>query len=292
MQNLIKEFLKVTESAAIASSEWKGKGDKIKADLAAVKAMREEFNSVNFSGVVVIGEGEKDEAPMLYIGEKVGNGNGPKMDIAVDPLECTSNLASGKPNSISVLAAGSKGSLFGTNEFYMDQLVVGPKAKDAVDITKSIKENIENVAKALGKDVKDVTIAVLKRDRHKELIKQIEDAGANIKLIEHGTISFGIATALPDSGIDIMAGIAGAPEGVITAVAVKCLGGNMQGKIGDKIYGINSLVKDDNPVFIATGISTGFFLKGVEKTGDNMITHSLIITKQRTEYIDTIQGVD
>src|SRR3989338_8937533 len=275
-RNLALELVRVTEAAAISCAPWMGKGDKNKADKAAVDAMRQRFNFVDFKGRVIIGEGEKDEAPMLFIGEELGTGNGPDMDIAVDPLECTSNLANGKPNAISVLAAGPKGSLLKAPGSYMDQLAVGPEAKGCIDINASVKDNLKRIAKALGKDVEDVTVAILDRPRHEEIIKQIRKAGSRVRLIDHGTISAGIAPAMPNSGIDVMMGIGGAPEGVITAAALKCVGGEIQGILKPhkeefkrqaeergldlgKVYHTNDLAKGDNLVFAATGISDGPF---------------------------------
>ena len=293
-KNLALEFVRITEAAAISCSAWLGKGDKNKADKAAVDAMRKRFNYVDFAGKVVIGEGEKDEAPMLYVGEKLGTGNGPEMDIAVDPLECTSNLANGKPNAISVLGAGPKGSLLNAPGSYMDQLAVGPEAKGAIDIRLPVKENLKNIAKALGKDIGDLTVSILDRPRHDEIISQIRKAGSRIRLIDHGTISAGIAPAIPDSGIDVMMGIGGAPEGVITAVALKCLGGNIQGILKphkeefkkqalergldlDKVYKIDDLAKGTNLVFAATGVSDGPLLKGVVFTKYGFLTHSIVM---------------
>ena len=305
-RNLALEFVRITEAAAISCAGWMGKGDKIKADKAAVDAMRNRFNYVDFKGRVVIGEGEKDEAPMLYIGEELGTGEGPEMDIAVDPLECTDNLAKGKPNAISVLAAGPKGSLLNAPGSYMDQLAVGPAAKGAIDIKAPIKNNLKNIAKALKKDISEITVIILERERHNEMIKQIREAGARIRLIDHGTVSAGIAPAMPNSGIDVMMGIGGAPEGVITAAALKCVGGEIQGilkphkeefkkqaeerglDIG-KVYHTNDLAKGDNLVFAATGISDGPLLKGVVFTKYGWLTHSLVMrSKSGTiRYIET-----
>ncbi|MBL7056293.1 class II fructose-bisphosphatase [Candidatus Woesearchaeota archaeon] len=293
-RNLALEFVRITEAAAIACGPWMGKGDKIKADQAAVDAMRKRFNNVDFKGTVVIGEGEKDEAPMLYVGEKLGTGQGPEMDIAIDPLECTSNLANGKPNAISVLAAGPKGSLLDAPGSYMDQLAVGPKCAGKINIKDPIKKNLKNVAKALGKDVEDVTVAILERPRHDDMIKQIRECGSRVRLIDNGTVSAGIAPAMPDSGIDVMMGIGGAPEGVITAAALRCIGGEIQGILKphksefeqqakdrglslDKVYSTNDLAKGDNLVFAATGISDGPLLKGVVFTNYGFLTHSLVM---------------
>ena len=305
-RNLALEFVRITEAAAISCAPHMGKGDKIKADQAAVDAMRERFNYVDFKGEVVIGEGEKDEAPMLYVGEELGTGKGPEMDIAVDPLECTTNLAKGKPNAISVLAAGPKGSLLDAPGSYMDQLAVGPGAKGVIDIKAPVKKNLKNIAKALGKDIEDLTVMILERPRHDKIIKQIRDAGARIRLIDHGTISAGIAPALPDSGIDVMMGIGGAPEGVITAAALKCVGGDIQcilkphkdefkkqaldkGMDLDKVYNIDDLAKGNQLVFAATGISDGPLLKGVVITKYGFLTHSLVMRSKSgtVRYVET-----
>src|SRR3989338_1347612 len=294
-RNLALEFVRVTEAAAISCSHWMGKGDKNAADKAAVDAMRERFNYVDFDGLVVIGEGEKDEAPMLYIGEKIGTGKGPKIDIAIDPLECTSNLANGKPNAISVLAAGERGSLLKAPGTYMDQISVGKKAAGSIDINASVKENIKNIAAALDKKVGDVTVMILDRPRHMEVIKQIRQVGARIRLIEHGTISAGIAPCIEESGIDMMLGIGGAPEAVITAAALRCLGGDMQAVLKpheekykqqafamgikdlDKVFHLNDLAKGDNVMFAATGVSNGPLLRGVRYTSSGAVTHSVVM---------------
>jgi fructose-1,6-bisphosphatase II len=305
-RNLALEFARITEAAAIACSSWMGKADKIKADKAAVDAMRKRFNYVDFNGKVVIGEGEKDEAPMLYVGEELGTKNGPEMDIAVDPLECTTNLAKGKPNAISVLAAGPKGSLLNAPGSYMDQLAVGPEAKGVIDIKAPIKDNLKNIAKALKKDIEDLTVIILERPRHEDMIKQIRATGARIRLIEHGTVSAGIAPSIPDSGIDVMMGIGGAPEGVITAVALKCMGGEIQCTLKphkeefkqqaidrnldlNKVYHIDDLAKGDHLIFAATGVSDGPLLKGVVFTNYGQLTHSLVMRSKTgtIRYIET-----
>ncbi|MBI5390169.1 class II fructose-bisphosphatase [Candidatus Woesearchaeota archaeon] len=294
-RNLALEFVRVTEAAALAAARWMGKGDKNKADGAAVEAMRERFNWLDFDGEVVIGEGEKDEAPQLYTCEFLGSKKGPKMDIAIDPLECTENLALGKPNAISVLAAAPRGCLLKVPGTYMDQISVGHAAKGAIDITRSIKENIEEVAFALDKKVEDVTVIVLDRPRHKELIQQIRDAGARIRLIEHGTISGGLAPAISNSGIDMMAGIGGAPEAVITAAALRCLGGDLQAVLKPhndkakaqaaamgfhdlaKVFKVEEIAKGDSNLFAATGISDGPLLKGVSFSSFGATTHSIVM---------------
>ena len=293
-RNLALEFVRVTEAAAIACARWMGKGDKNKADEAAVNEMRSRFNAVDFNGEVVIGEGEKDEAPLLYIGEKIGTKKGNKVDIAVDPLECTSNLANGKPNAISVLAAAPKGCLLKAPGTYMDQISVGAKAKGVIDINVSVKTNLKNIAKALDKNIEDVTVIILDRPRHEQIIKEIRETGARIRLIEHGTISAGVAAALPDTGIDVMIGVGGAPEAVITAAAIKCLGGDMQGVLKphnektmqqakemgikpNKVFKLDELVKGNQSMFVATGVSDGPLLKGVVFEDHTILTHSIVM---------------
>lgn len=294
-RNLALEFVRVTEAAAISCAEWFGKGDKNAADQAAVDSMRERFNYVDFKGEVVIGEGDKDEAPLLYIGEKIGTGKGPEMDIAVDPLEGTSLTAKGKPNAISVLAAGAKGTLLKAPGTYMEQIAVGPKAVGTIDITKSATENVKNVASALNKDIKDMTVVVMDRDRHNDLVAELRKAGTRIAFIEHGSVTAGLAPGFTDSGIDMMISICGSPEGVITAAGLKCLGGDFQGILRphneefkkqaadmgftdlDKPYKIDELAKGNELCFAATGVSDGPFLKGVHTTSYGAATHSLVM---------------
>ena len=294
-RNLALEFVRVTEAAAISCAEWFGKGDKIAADQAAVDSMRERFNYVDFKGEVVIGEGDKDEAPLLYIGEKIGTGNGPEMDIAVDPLEGTSLTAKGKPNAISVLASGPKGTLLKAPGTYMDQIAVGPRAKGVIDITKSVKDNVKAVANALNKDIKETTVVVMDRDRHKKLINDLRKVGCRIAFIEHGSVTAGLAPGFTDSGIDMMISICGSPEGVITAAGLKCLGGDFQGILKphnkefekqavdmgftdlDKVFTIDELAKGDRVSFAATGVSDGPFLRGVHYTSYGAVTESLVM---------------
>ncbi len=305
-RNFALEFVRVTEAAAIAASDWFGRGEKNKADGAAVSEMRARFNQVDFNGTIVIGEGEKDEAPMLFTDEKVGTGDGPAFDIAVDPLECTSNCAKGKPNAISVLAAGPKGSLMRLPGTYMDQLAVGPGAKGVIDITKPVAWNLARIATALDKPVEDLVVAVLERERHDKLLKEIRAAGARVWLLDHGTVGAGIATAQDESGIDVMMGIGGAPEAVITAAGLKCYGGDFQavlkphetkfaadakamGLALDTVYGLEDLAKGDSLIFAATGISDGPLLKGVVHTTWGSLTHSLVMRSKSgtVRYIET-----
>lgn len=304
-RNLALEFVRVTEAAAIAASEWIGKGDKNAADKAATEAMRSRFNYVDVKGTVVIGEGERDEAPMLYIGEKVGSGKGPEIDIAVDPLECTNSVAFGYPNAISVFAAGPKGTLLNAPDVYMNKIAVGPKAKGAVHLDNSVKENVRAVAKALGKSAGEVTVMVLDRPRHEQLIKEIREAGARVKLVSDGDVAGAIAPCLPESGVDMLLGIGAAPEGVIGAVGVKCLGGFFQGRLKPKdenetkrirkmgadphkLFEMDELAIGNDLQFAATGILDGPMLKGVTTSAHGVKTHSIVMrTKTRTiRYIE------
>ena len=299
-RNLALEFIRVTEAAAIETSKWIGKGDKKAADKAATEAMRSRFNSVNINGTVVIGEGERDKAPMLYIGEKVGNGKGIEVDIAVDPLECTNSVAFGHPNAISVFAVGPKGTLLHAPDTYMDKISVGPKARGMVHLDNTVKENVDAVAKALNKKPEDVTVMVLDRDRHEKLIEELRVAGARIRLIADGDIAGAIAPCLPDSGIDMLMGIGAAPEGVMGAVAVKCHGGFFQGRLKPRNEGerkriektgaypnmlleMEDLAKGDELQFAATGILDGPLLKGIRISAHGIKTHSIVMRlKTRT----------
>jgi fructose-1,6-bisphosphatase class II len=296
-RNLALEFVRVTEAAALAAGRFIGRGDKNAADQAAVSAMRSAFNSMDFEGEIVIGEGEMDEAPMLYIGEKVGTGKGPAIDIACDPLEGTSITAKGGSEAMAVIAAGEKGNLLRAPDMYMDKIAVGPRAAGAIDITKSPTWNIREVAKALRKDVQDMMAIILDRERHKELIAEVRSTGARIRLIGDGDVSAALATAQVESGIDILLGTGGAPEGVIAAAALRCLGGDMQGKLmfendeqrnrartmgvddPNKIYGLNDMAKG-NVMFIATGVTRGSFLSGVRYFGGGAHTHSVVMRSE------------
>ena len=306
-RNLALEFVRVTEAGAIGSSKWIGKGDKHAADRAAVEEMRSRFNAVDINGTIVIGEGERDEAPMLFIGEKVGSGKGPEIDIAVDPLECTNSVAAGVPNAMSVFAAGPKGTLLHAPDTYMDKIAVGPKAKGVVHLDNSVKQNIEAVAKALHKPVDEVTVIVMDRPRHEQLIKDIRAAGARVYLITDGDVAGGIAPSLPQSGVDMLLGIGAAPEGVLAATAIKCLGGFFQGRLKprnedeisrikkngmspDKLLEMEDLAKGDDLMFTATGIMNGPMLRGIRTDEHGIYTHSVAMrTKTKTvRFIETI----
>jgi len=302
--NLVSQFLKVTESAAIASFAWVGKGDRHAADDAATQAMRTAFNAIDFDGTVVIGEGERDEAPMLFIGEKLGTGKGPKTDIAVDPLEGTNLCAKGEPNSICVLAAGPDRSLFHAPDTYMDKIAVGAKVGNAVSLSKSVEENLDAISKKTGKKMDEVVIVVLDRPRNQELIQRIQKKGAKVKWIPDGDVFGGLTPAFARSNVDALMGIGAAPEGVLTAAALKTTGGYFEGRLKfrneeekerakkmgvrnlDKIYMMNELVKGENVVFVATGVTSGDLLQGVKKTDDGYATHSLIMQKDNTLFVE------
>lgn len=307
-RNLALEFVRVTEAAAIDAARWVGKGDRKAADGAAVKAMRARFNAVDFAGKIVIGEGAKDKAPELYIGEKVGTGNGLEFDLAVDPLECTDSVANGRYNAISVISTGPKGSLFHAPDTYMDQIAVGPKAAGVIDLDKPVEDNLKAVAKALGKDIEELTAIVLDRERHEKLIERIRKVGARVRLITDGTIAAGIATCWPEAGVDIMLGLGGSSEAVITAVALKCLGGNIEARLQprnhediemiksmgikelDKKWQLEDLAKGDQLTFTATGIIEGPLLKGVNFTSTGATTHSVVM-RARTKTIRFIETI-
>lgn len=294
-RNLGMDLVRCTEAAALRAARLMGRGDKNAADQAAVDAMRFALDAVPMDGVVVIGEGEKDEAPMLYIGEKVGTGDPPEVDIAVDPVEGTTLLAEGMPGAIAVVAIAERGSLYHWSGIaYMDKLAVGPQARGAIDINAPVAENIRNVARALKKEVEDITVVVLDRPRHKELIRQIRETGARIKLILHGDVSAGIMTAIEDPPADMLMGIGGAPEAVITACAMKCLGGEIQCKLWprndderalaaangidlDRVYRTSDLVRGENVFFAATGITDGEFLRGVRYFSGGARTYSVVM---------------
>ncbi len=292
-RSLAIEFARVTEAAAINCAHWIGKGEKNMADGAAVEAMRKMFDTVAISGTVVIGEGEMDEAPMLYIGEKVGKGV--EVDIAVDPLEGTNLTAKNMNGAIAVMAIAEKGSLLHAPDMYMDKIVVGPKAKGAIDINLAPEENMLNVAKALGKDVRDLNIVMLERERHQYIVDAARKLGARCKFISDGDVSPVIATSFGTEGIDMMMGKGGAPEGVIAAAAIKCMGGDMQGRLVpeteeeirrvhemgiadvNKVLTLDDLVSTNDVYFVATGVTNGDMLKGVRFTEKHAITHTVVM---------------
>lgn len=293
-RSLSMELVRVTEAAAVSSARWMGRGLKNEADDAATSAMRMVFDTIPMQGVVVIGEGEMDEAPMLYIGEELGTGHGPLVDVAVDPLEGTNIVASGGWNALAVLAIADQGNLLHAPDMYMDKIAVGPEAVGKIDIDASVTDNLFAVAKAKNKDIEDVVATVLNRDRHTKVIEEIRAAGARIKLINDGDVAGAINTAFDETGVDILFGLGGAPEGVISAVGLKCLGGEIQGRLVPsneaelarcKRMGINvnqvlrmdDLVKGDDAIFAATGVTDGELLRGVQFKGSYSRTHSLVM---------------
>jgi fructose-1,6-bisphosphatase II len=288
------ELVRVTEAAALASARWMGRGKKDEADDAATSAMRDVFDTIPMKGTVVIGEGEMDEAPMLYIGEKLGTGYGPRVDVAVDPLEGTNIVASGGWNALAVIAIADHGNLLNAPDMYMDKIAVGPEAVGCIDINAPIIDNLKAVAKAKNKNVEDVVATILNRERHEHIIKELRDAGARIKLINDGDVAGAINTAFDHTGVDILFGSGGAPEGVLAAVALKCLGGEIQGKLlpqndeeiarcekmgidTSKVLRMEDLVKGDDAIFAATGVTDGELLKGVQFTGTAGTTQSLVM---------------
>jgi fructose-1,6-bisphosphatase II len=294
-RNLALELARVTEAAAMAAARWVGRGDKNGADGAAVNAMRQLINSVSMRGVVVIGEGEKDQAPMLYNGEQVGDGTGPSCDVAVDPIDGTRLTANGMPNAISVLAVSARGSMYDPSAvFYMSKLVTGPAAADAVNIEAPVSYNVNAAAKAKGVSAHDVTVVILDRPRHADLIAEVRASGARIKLITDGDVAGGIMAARDGTGVDLLLGIGGTPEGIITACAVKCLGGVIQGKLWPRddaerqralsaghdlgrVLTTDDLVASDDAFFAATGITDGELIGGVRYRAGGATTHSLVM---------------
>ncbi|MCU1351470.1 MAG: glpX [Acidimicrobiales bacterium] len=297
-RNLAMELVRVTEAAALAASRWMGRGDKEGADGAAVDAMRIVLQTVPMDGIVVIGEGEKDEAPMLYNGERIGDGSQPETDIAVDPVEGTTLTALGRGNAISVIALSERGTMFDPGPcVYMEKIATGPEAAGVVDIAASPTENLRAVAKAKGESVKDVTAVILDRPRHADLIAEVREAGARIRLIQDGDVIGAVSTAWPDAGADILFGIGGTPEGVIAAAALKCMGGAIQGRLWprndeerqaaiaagydlDQVLTTDDLVRGDNCFFAVTGITDGEVLKGVHYDALGATTQSLVTRSQ------------
>jgi fructose-1,6-bisphosphatase II len=314
-RDLALNLVRVTEAAALRAAKYMGRGDKNAADQAAVDGMRKMFDTVHVNGIVVIGEGEMDEAPMLYIGEKIGceDEDAPKVDIAVDPLDGTNLIAKGRPNAISVVAMAPSGCLLHAPDMYMDKIAVGPKARGAVDINAPLEDNLRNVARALDKDISDLTVTMLDRPRHEKIIDRIRKLGARIKLFGDGDVAAAIATGFEHTGVDILLGIGGAPEGVISAVAMKCLGGDFQGRLvpyseeerercrkmgidnTDRVLYLDNLVRGNEAFFAATGVSDGELLKGVVYYGNNKAkTHSIIMRAETgtIRFIEAIHQLD
>jgi fructose-1,6-bisphosphatase II len=294
-RNIAMELVRVTEAGAMAAARWIGRGDKEEADRAAVDAMRFVLDSVSMRGVVVIGEGEKDEAPMLFNGEEVGNGEGPEVDVAVDPLEGTRLTALGQPNAIAVIAVAERGTmLFPGAALYMEKIAVGPDAIDAIDIERSPTENVVSVAEALGKTPREVDVVVLERERHEELIAELREAGARVRLVRDGDVAPAIAAAQPGTGVDMLYGIGGTPEGVISAAALKCVGGGIQGRLWPRndderqrlleadldparVLRTDDLVSGEDVFVAATGVTTGSLLQGVKYTPGGAVTDSIVM---------------
>ncbi len=294
-RSLTMELVRVTEAAALASARWMGRGKKEEADDAATTAMRKVFDTIPMKGRVVIGEGERDEAPMLYIGERLGSGDGPEVDIAVDPLEGTDIVALGVWNALAVLAVTDRGKMLHAPDMYMDKIAVGPEAVGKIDINAPVKDNLEAVAKAKNKDVEDVVVTVLHRERHSRIIEDIREAGARIKLIPAGDVAAAINTAFDHTGVDMLLGIGGAPEGVLAAVGLKCLGGELQGKLVpqnddeyqrclkmgiddvSRVLTMEDLCGGDDAIFTATGVTDGELLKGVQFKGSKGTTETVVM---------------
>jgi fructose-1,6-bisphosphatase class II len=304
------EFVRVVERAAIAAARTMGQGDRKFSDQVAVEAMRQEMESVDIDGTIVIGEGERDQAPMLFIGEKVGKGEGTEVDIAVDPLEGTNLCATGTANAITVLAASERGGLLNAPDIYMDKLVVGPASKGKVDINAPVEDNLKAIARALDREVQDLVVTVLDRPRHERLIAEIRKVGARIHLIGDGDLSAAITAAVVGTGMHAVMGIGGAPEGVLTAAAMRCLNGEIQGKLvltkpSDtdrlkrmgicdlaKVYSTEELAPGKSVIFAAAGVTDGSLLKGVRFFGEGMRTHCLVMTTipHQVRFIDTIHA--
>ena len=294
-RNIAMELVRVTEAGAMAAARWIGRGDKEAADKAAVDAMRYVLDSVAMRGVVVIGEGEKDEAPMLYNGEEVGSGEGPEVDVAVDPLEGTRLTALGQPNAIAVIALAERGTMFFPGAaVYMEKIAVGPAALDSIDIRRSPGENVRAVAEALGKTPREIDVVVLERDRHEELIAELREAGARVRLIRDGDVAPSIAAGQPGTGVDMLYGIGGTPEGVISAAALKCVGGGIQGRLWprnegereqllaagldpERVLYTDDLVSGQDVFVAATGVTTGALLRGVQYTHGGATTDSIVM---------------
>ncbi|WP_433161410.1 class II fructose-bisphosphatase [Kribbella sp. CA-247076] len=307
-RNLALELVRVTEAAAMAAGRWVGRGDKNGADGAAVNAMRTLIGTVGMNGTVVIGEGEKDNAPMLYNGEQVGSGDGPECDVAVDPVDGTTLVAKGMNNGIAVMAVSARNSMYDPSAvFYMEKLVVGPEAADVVDIRLPVAENIRRVAKAKGSTVDDVTVVLLDRPRHEDLATQIRATGARIKFISDGDVAGAVEAARPDTGLDMLLGIGGTPEGIIAACAMKCVGGLIQGRLWpkddeerqkaidaghalDRVLSTDDLVSGEDCFFVATGITDGELLRGVRYGRSTARTHSLVM-RSRSGTIRSIESV-
>jgi len=306
-RNLALELVRVTEAAALMAGRWMGRGDKIAADQAAVDAMRSVLDTIQMEGTVVIGEGTKDEAPMLFIGERVGCAEHPKVDIAVDPIDGTRLVANGMPNALVVMAVAERGSMLAWQDVaYMEKIAVGPEAAGRIDINAGVATNLTNIAAALKREVGDLTVVILDRPRHEALINDVRTAGARIKLITDGDVAGAVMAAMPGTGLDVMLGIGGSPEAVVAAAALKCIGGDMQCKLWprndhewtvvrekgidvQKVLTLHDLVASDNVFFAATGITDGELLRGVHYTGAGATTQSVVM-RSRTGTVRTIDA--
>jgi fructose-1,6-bisphosphatase II len=306
-RNLALELVRVTEAAAMAAGRWVGRGDKEGGDGAAVDAMRQLINSIQMSGVVVIGEGEKDNAPMLYNGERVGDGTGVEVDVAVDPVDGTTLMAKGMPNALAVLAVAERGAMFDPSAvFYMDKLAVGPDCAECIDITAPVAENLRRIARSKRTGVSDVTVCVLDRPRHEKLIQEVRETGARIAFISDGDVAGAISAAREGSGVDVLMGIGGTPEGIIAACALKCLGGAMQARLWprddaerrkaldaghdlDRVLSTDDLVAGDNAFFCATGVTDGSLLRGVRYRSGGAYTQSIVM-RSKSGTIRMIDG--
>lgn len=307
-RNLAMELVRVTEAAAAAAAAYVGRGDKNAGDGAAVDAMRRLINTVSMRGTVVIGEGEKDQAPMLYNGEQVGDGTGPECDVAVDPIDGTTLMATGRPNAVAVIALAERGSMFDPSAvFYMDKIATGAQAADAIDITAPVAENIRRVAKAKHKPIADVTVCILDRPRHTATIEQVRAAGARVRLIGDGDVAGAVMAASHGTGVDLMLGIGGTPEGIIAAAALTCMGGAIQGKLAptddaerqkaldagldlDVVLTTRDLVRGEDVFFSVTGVTNGDLIRGVQYHGDSVTTHSIVM-RSKSGTIRTIESV-
>ncbi len=307
-RELALELVRVTEAAAVSSAQWMGRGKKIEADDAATSAMRGMFDSISMEGTVVIGEGEKDQAPMLYIGEELGNGNGPAVDIAVDPLEGTNIVAKGHNNAMAVIAAADRGALLHAPDMYMEKIAAGKKARGKISLDDPIEKTIDIVAEANNKRIHDLTVIVQERPRHEELVERIRAKGARVKLFGDGDVGASIATCLPHTGVDLFVGIGGAPEGVISAAAIKCLDGDMQARLVPKndeeaqrcmgmgledpkqLLTLDDLVQSDDAIFAATGVTEGELLNGVKFLGGELTETDSIVMRAKTRTVRFIKA--
>lgn len=307
-RNVAMEMVRVTEAAALAAARWMGRGDKNGADKAAVDAMREMIDTVAMDGIIVIGEGEKDEAPMLYNGERVGNGRGPQVDVAVDPIDGTTLLSLGRPNAVSVIAVAPRGTMYNPHDiFYMDKIVVGPQARGRIDITAPVSWNLEQIAKARSMPVEELTVVILDRDRNAQIVSDVREAGARIVSITDGDVAGAVMAAMEGTGVDVLMGIGGSPEGVVAACAIKSLGGDMQCRLWarnendlrlaaehgldiDEVLTLDKLVNSNDCFFAATGITTGYLMKGVEYVASGAQTESLVM-RSRSGTVRRIVGM-